>query len=93
MYSLGLSSGGGSPMTKRSDSALILPLSRGTIPTRRSHTPVATRDPDDDYLVALMLEAGADPLISGDADLAQVGGFILLTPRQALDSINSEAGS
>ena len=55
--------------------------------------PIATRDPNDDYLVALTLKAEADALISGDADLAQVGGFTLLTPRQALESINSEAGS
>lgn len=32
-----------------------------------------TRDPTDDYLVALALSAGADALVSGDADPSRLG--------------------
>ena len=31
-----------------------------------------TRDPDDDYLVALAQESGADYLVSGDLDLVEI---------------------
>lgn len=48
-----------------------------------------TPDPDDDYLVALALEAGADALVSGDPDLhaAEAEGLLVLTPREMLDRL------
>ena len=55
----------------------------------RSPYPAATRDPDDDYLVALALEAGVDALISGDTDFADVSAPHVLTPRQDLDVLDT----
>jgi uncharacterized protein len=49
--------------------------------------PRITRDPNDDYLVALTRAAQADVLCSGDADLADVSDVTVLTPRQLLDRI------
>lgn len=48
-----------------------------------------TRDPKDDYLVALYRDAGADLLVSGDADLLEVKASVatVITPRQLLDRI------
>jgi len=34
-------------------------------------TPI-TRDPKDDYLIALAREAGVDAIVSGDADLVEL---------------------
>ena len=52
-----------------------------------AEVPAVTRDPDDDYLVALARSSGADALVSGDADLASLEKEVarVLTPRQALD--------
>jgi len=52
---------------------------------RRRCTPV-TRDPKDDYLVALALGADADAITSGDDDLhaATDLGVEVLTPRELL---------
>lgn len=36
-----------------------------------SHSPVTTRDADDDYLVALAREHAADVIVSGDKDLLE----------------------
>jgi len=64
----------------------------GHIPA--TELPRYTEDPDDDYLVALALAAGADYLVSGDQDLLDLGrisdgeGRILtrvLTPREFLE--------
>lgn len=45
-----------------------------------------TRDPNDDYLVALAREAGCDLIVSGDADLLTFyGPPEILSPRQLLD--------
>jgi uncharacterized protein len=46
---------------------------------------VATRDPKDDYLVALASSSRADALVSGDRDLLAVKELPVLTPREALD--------
>ena len=44
------------------------------------------RDPDDDYLVYLARETGADAIVSGDADLtSEALDPPALTPRQALE--------
>jgi putative PIN family toxin of toxin-antitoxin system len=55
-----------------------------------------TRDPDDDYLVALARASGADVLVSGDRDLLEADvDVIVLTPRELvrrLDSGPREAG-
>lgn len=40
-----------------------------------------TPDPDDDYLVALAQEAGADAVISGDGHLSDVDVIQVLSPR------------
>ena len=39
-----------------------------------SHSPVTTRDADDDYLVALAREHSADVIVSGDKDLLEWSG-------------------
>lgn len=51
--------------------------------------PSVSRDPDDDYLVALARMARADALISGDADLTDLdlADPRVLTPRQLLDEL------
>ncbi len=48
--------------------------------------PPATRDPDDDYLVALARAAGAQIIVSSDRDLleAEVGDIAVLSPRDFL---------
>ncbi len=48
--------------------------------------PQVLRDADDDYLVALASESGADAIVSGDLDLREATGLPVevLTPRDAL---------
>lgn len=47
-----------------------------------------TRDPDDDYLVALARTSGADALVSGDRDLREAEVEVpVLTPRELIDRI------
>ena len=55
--------------------------------------PAVTRDPDDDYLVALASEAGAFGIVSGDAHLTEleVPELQVLTPRQFLDGLDERA--
>lgn len=50
-----------------------------------------TDDPDDDYLVALAVVAGADALVSGDAHLTELldPPVSVLTPRQLLERLSS----
>ena len=46
-----------------------------------------SRDPADDYLVALARAAGADAIVSGDQHLTSLSAeaFRVLTPREAVD--------
>jgi predicted nucleic acid-binding protein len=56
--------------------------------------PVAvTRDPNDDYLVALAIAAQADALVSGDRDLTDLQDppVSVLTPRTFLDRLGGFA--
>ncbi|MEX1262386.1 MAG: putative toxin-antitoxin system toxin component, PIN family [Actinomycetota bacterium] len=48
-----------------------------------------SRDPNDDYLIALAREARANVLVSSDADLTSIhgNGPPIVTPRQFLSSI------
>jgi putative PIN family toxin of toxin-antitoxin system len=48
-----------------------------------------TADPDDDYLVALAVAAGADALVSGDVHLTELvdAPVTVLTPRQVLERL------
>lgn len=56
--------------------------------------PSVTRDPGDDYLVALTALVRADVLCSGDADLTQLSDVPVLSPRALLDLVRSrESGS
>ena len=51
-----------------------------------------SRDPDDDYLVALAQKAQADYLVSGDADLLDLEGNDLpriVSPREFLELLES----
>jgi putative PIN family toxin of toxin-antitoxin system len=50
-----------------------------------------SRDPDDDYLIALARAAGAGVLVSGDADLTSLRGAEppIVTPRQFLATIQA----
>jgi uncharacterized protein len=50
--------------------------------------PGITRDPKDDYLVALALAAGVDALVSGDKDLLAVDVVRVLTPREAVEAMH-----
>lgn len=52
-------------------------------------TPVS-RDPDDDYLIALARAAGVDALVSGDEDVTthELDDLDILTPRQVLDRLS-----
>ena len=49
-----------------------------------------TRDPDDDYLIALARAAGVDALVSGDPDLTSVPDPVppIVTPRAILDRLD-----
>ncbi len=53
--------------------------------------PGLTRDPDDDYLVALAQEANADYLVSGDRDLTVLTHLQppVLEPRAFLEHLNA----
>lgn len=57
----------------------------------REIEPGLTRDPDDDYLVALARSAGADVLVSGDPHITGVAGLQppVLTPRQLLELLQN----
>jgi predicted nucleic acid-binding protein len=50
-----------------------------------------TRDPDDDYLVALARAGGADVLVSGDPHITGIAGLEppVLTPRELLEILES----
>jgi putative PIN family toxin of toxin-antitoxin system len=52
-----------------------------------------SRDPKDDYLIALTTEAGADRLVSGDADLLALvrSDPRILSPRMLLDQLIGDA--
>ncbi len=51
--------------------------------------PSASRDPDDDYLVALARTEGARAVISGDRDLTEMPdtGIVVLTPKRAVEQL------
>jgi predicted nucleic acid-binding protein len=51
-----------------------------------------TRDPTDDYLVALARREHADAIVSGDLDLREAGidNPPVWTPRQATDRLIGE---
>ena len=46
--------------------------------------PAVSRDPNDDYLVAIASASGADAIVSGDQDLLVLSSSRVLTPRQSL---------
>lgn len=49
--------------------------------------PAVCRDPNDDYLVALAVGAGADVLCSGDRDLRDVAGVVVRTPAELVRAV------
>ncbi len=49
--------------------------------------PSVCRDPNDDYLVALAVEADVDVLCSGDLDLRDVAGVVVQSPAQLVSSV------
>ena len=53
--------------------------------------PAVTDDPDDDYIVALALAAGADAIVSGDAHLLDLEEAIVpvLSPRSFVERLRS----
>jgi putative PIN family toxin of toxin-antitoxin system len=51
--------------------------------------PAVSRDPNDDYLIALFRASEADVLCSGDGDLAAVDGLEVLSPRDLLNRLVS----
>src|SRR3546814_8390611 len=52
--------------------------------------PSVTRDPSDDYLVALAKAAKADVLCSGDGDLEDVNEVAVLSPRALVNRVNED---
>jgi predicted nucleic acid-binding protein len=54
-----------------------------------AHPPPLSRDPGDDYLIALALHASTDVLISRDRDLTDLVDppVRILTPRDLLDEL------
>jgi uncharacterized protein len=52
-----------------------------------TEVPAVTRDPGDDYLIALARTAGAEMLVSGDLDLleAEISDPAVLNPRGFVD--------
>jgi len=65
---------------------------RVEVVTDPDQIPPVSRDPDDDYLIALTRTADADALISGDADLTSVEltDLAILSPRTFLDRLTDE---
>ena len=62
-----------------------LPVAARNLPDPPAR-PGATRDPEDDYLIALAIEDDADLIVSGDAAVLDEGveGPLRLSPRAAL---------
>jgi uncharacterized protein len=58
------------------------------LPDPRPSVPVACRDRDDVVFIQLALAAGADVVVSGDADLADLGGTLpIASPRSLRRSL------
>lgn len=57
--------------------------------TDAEQPPSVSRDPDDDYLVALAQAAGAAAIVSGDADLLalEVPGVRVQSPREFVEAL------
>ena len=55
------------------------------------HRAVATRDPKDDYLVALARGEGVDAIVSGDRDLLEAGleNPAVWTPRRLVENVRA----
>jgi putative PIN family toxin of toxin-antitoxin system len=73
---------------------LAADLAAVAIVLRDPPDPVAiTRDPNDDYLVALAVAAQADALVSGDRDLIDLEDppVPVLTPRTFLDRLGESS--
>ena len=53
--------------------------------------PTVTRDPDDDYLIALLRTSGADVLVSGDRDLLdlELADVEVLAPREFVERLDA----
>jgi putative PIN family toxin of toxin-antitoxin system len=71
----------------------VLRLAAVTVEDPAEVDPVS-RDPNDDYLIALAREAGAHVLVSGDGDLTSIEGNDppIVTPRRFLASLERVSG-
>lgn len=60
-----------------------------TLATDPADVPAVTRDPADDYLVALARATDAEAVVSGDRDLVDAGLSVpaVLTPRQLVERL------
>jgi len=65
-------------------------LAEALVVTDPDEPPAVTPDPDDDYLVALAVAAGADVIVSGDAHLTELENppTPVVTPRQFVDRLD-----
>lgn len=56
-----------------------------------SDVPAVTRDPKDDFVVALAAVSRADAIVSGDSDLTELQNppVAILTPRGLLDELDT----
>lgn len=76
-------------LTTREALEYVMWLSDGASLLPQGSVSRLSRDPDDDYLLALAQSSGADLLVSGDPDLhsmeVQESGVEVLTPRAFYD--------
>ncbi len=80
-------------LTEREASEFVSVLAREAVTIDDPASAVRlTRDPDDDYLVALAQASSADFVVSGDRDLVELAGVDppVLRPRNALERVHGD---
>ena len=77
-------------MIERGEQHPPLRTNRSACSVRARRARTLTRDPDDDYLVALSQTSAADVLVSGDRDLLdlEIAGVEVLTPHAFVERLH-----